>query len=149
MPSCGYSAVLALTGRICFPLPCQSRARSWGAALEPARSISSHSAASQLNKFLLFSSSWLSPPRVLLIKIWFCWCFQGCHPLCYEAENCHSGGWVQLSPASKEAEGIRAGDLLFLSLCSGHRQVPSDSPVKLVLMLLLQVECHREGLKMA
>lgn len=56
---------------------------------------------------------------------------------------------MQLTPAGKEAEGIRAGDLLFLSLCSGHRQVPSDFPVKLALMLLLEVECNREVLKMA
>lgn len=89
------------------------------------------------------------PPRVLLIKIWFCWCFQDCHPLCYEAENCHSGGWVQLTPASMEVEGIGAGDLLFLFLCSGHRQARSESPVKQVPMLLLKVKCHREVLKMA
>lgn len=56
---------------------------------------------------------------------------------------------MQRTPASKGAEGIRAGDLLFLFLCSGHRQVPSDSPMKLVLMLLLEVKCHREVLKMA
>lgn len=44
-------------------LPCQNwGVRNWGTALEPARSISSHSAASQLNKFLFFSSSWLCPP---------------------------------------------------------------------------------------
>lgn len=62
VPSGGYSAVLALTGRSCFPVPCQSRGRSWGAALQPARSVSSRSAASQLNTFVLLSSSWLSPP---------------------------------------------------------------------------------------
>lgn len=56
---------------------------------------------------------------------------------------------MQLTPASKGVEGIRAGDFLFLFLCSGHRQVPSDSPMKLVLVLLLEVECHREVLKMA
>lgn len=62
VPSGGYSAVLALPGRSCFPFPCQSRGRSWGAALQPARSLSSRSAASQLNNFVLLSSSWLSPP---------------------------------------------------------------------------------------
>lgn len=56
---------------------------------------------------------------------------------------------MQLTPASMEVEGIRAGDLLFLFLCSGHRQARSESPMKPVPMLLPEVKCHREVLKMA
>lgn len=36
-------------------------ARNWGTALEPARSVSSHSAASQLNKFLFFPAAGCVP----------------------------------------------------------------------------------------
>ena len=56
---------------------------------------------------------------------------------------------MRLTPASMAVEGIRAGGLPSFFLCSGHRQAQSESPMKLVLLLLLRVKCHREVLKMA
>lgn len=56
---------------------------------------------------------------------------------------------MRLTPASVEAEGIRAGDLLSLSLCSGHRQARTQSPVKQVPMLLLYFRSHRKVFKVA
>ena len=122
MPSCGYSTLLAVTRQPLFPT---SSARTEEREIEEQhyslQGAFLHTVQPRsLTSFCLFQQLAVSP-RVLLIKIWFCWCFQDCHPLCYEAENYHSGGWVQLTPASMEVEGIKAGDLLFLFLCSGHR----------------------------